>query len=764
MLFVIVITQDGSRRQHTFDKASVTLGRVPEGTDMALPGSAVSARHAVLARREDGWVVADLGSTNGTWVNGRRIEGPVRIGRDDVVQVGEFTLQVWEEGGAPAAVEVGAAATMAIQMPPPASRASTGISWATAKQGAPAEGAAAGADADVGSWSTMQAPVVNEATHGPESAQVAVAMAPSTRTASVCMSCGAPFAADALFCQSCGARRGEVQAAPVPVQQPAPSIEYDATGAIPVAPSPIGYEATGAIAVVAPSIEFDATGAMPVILAPAPSAVAPSQPAGTVQAPRAPTAIASAPPTPVVPSPPRTSVPATRVMHAHEVAAPAPAQAPLPIGATAPILVDPSGVAGFPSIVDAIRMAPAGSVIRVKPGVYGGCLVIDKPLTLIADGAPVVVESAEGPCLMSYAATGLVQGFTFRGVAGNTADAAVLVSRGALRLDRCEIVSSRGAALLVEGPESEPVVSSCAVRSAGAEGVLVRGGARPRIDGTDVAGSARAGICVQDGGVPVVTRCSVHDTQAQGLLVHGESAGTFEDCDVAGCKLAGVDVLSGGRPTVRRCRIRDSREGCGVIVQYAGGGLFEDCVITGHRLSAVEVREAGQPLFRRCSLSGSQLERGLYVYDNGLGVFEDCEMARNRRHGVGVRSGAQPVLRRCRVYGSLEAGGIYLYRQGSGTFDECEISGNQTFGVEVVEASLASLRRCRVHDNVAGALRASGNRALHAVECEFVGGAARALHMDAAARARLERCSFVGECVCSVDCTCDSEGSTFRQA
>ena len=45
------------------------LGRSPE-CDLALPNMTVSWRHAELRRAADGWVLTDLGSTNGTRVNG----------------------------------------------------------------------------------------------------------------------------------------------------------------------------------------------------------------------------------------------------------------------------------------------------------------------------------------------------------------------------------------------------------------------------------------------------------------------------------------------------------------------------------------------------------------------------------------------------------------------------------------------------------------------------------------------------------------------
>ena len=69
---------------------AVVIGRGP--VDIALDESDVSRRHASFGFGDHGFEVADLGSVNGTSVNGRRIEGtvPVRVG--DRIQVGRTVL------------------------------------------------------------------------------------------------------------------------------------------------------------------------------------------------------------------------------------------------------------------------------------------------------------------------------------------------------------------------------------------------------------------------------------------------------------------------------------------------------------------------------------------------------------------------------------------------------------------------------------------------------------------------------------------------
>ena len=76
--------------------APLTLGR--EDVDVLMDAPMVSRRHAVVRPVEGGLEIDDLGSTNGTWVNGERIDGVTRLAAGDVVGVGSVLAVVeWDE-------------------------------------------------------------------------------------------------------------------------------------------------------------------------------------------------------------------------------------------------------------------------------------------------------------------------------------------------------------------------------------------------------------------------------------------------------------------------------------------------------------------------------------------------------------------------------------------------------------------------------------------------------------------------------------------
>jgi pSer/pThr/pTyr-binding forkhead associated (FHA) protein len=67
-------------------EAGATIGR--EGCEIVLPDPEVSRRHAILRDADAGLLIEDLGSLNGTFVNGERIAAPVALKPGDTVQLG----------------------------------------------------------------------------------------------------------------------------------------------------------------------------------------------------------------------------------------------------------------------------------------------------------------------------------------------------------------------------------------------------------------------------------------------------------------------------------------------------------------------------------------------------------------------------------------------------------------------------------------------------------------------------------------------------
>ena len=78
----------------------LVVGRAAENP-IAIPDTSVSRRHALLRRVGGGWTVSDLGSGNGTLVNGELLAGPRRLYGGEEIIVGRTFLRFVARWSAP---------------------------------------------------------------------------------------------------------------------------------------------------------------------------------------------------------------------------------------------------------------------------------------------------------------------------------------------------------------------------------------------------------------------------------------------------------------------------------------------------------------------------------------------------------------------------------------------------------------------------------------------------------------------------------------
>ena len=88
---LVITRSDGTVQRLELTDQAVSFGRDEDNT-VCLDDDYTSSHHARISARERGWAVEDCGSTNGTWVDRKRITSPmplvpgmkVRIGRSEV--------------------------------------------------------------------------------------------------------------------------------------------------------------------------------------------------------------------------------------------------------------------------------------------------------------------------------------------------------------------------------------------------------------------------------------------------------------------------------------------------------------------------------------------------------------------------------------------------------------------------------------------------------------------------------------------------------
>jgi hypothetical protein len=105
-IFSLLMQLGPSRDEtRTIDAAEFVLGREP-GSDWVIDDVEVSRKHARLIFQNDGYAIEDLGSTNGSYVNGQRIRSIVALEPGVTIRLGENVLLFYDAVMDKSAVEV----------------------------------------------------------------------------------------------------------------------------------------------------------------------------------------------------------------------------------------------------------------------------------------------------------------------------------------------------------------------------------------------------------------------------------------------------------------------------------------------------------------------------------------------------------------------------------------------------------------------------------------------------------------------------------
>ena len=100
MARITLQTPDGNAFEAELSAALMTVGRA-EDNDLQIPDGSVSSHHGQFANEGGQWIFTDLGSTNGTKINGERVER-VELGDGANFEIGSVAAVFYED--APAAV------------------------------------------------------------------------------------------------------------------------------------------------------------------------------------------------------------------------------------------------------------------------------------------------------------------------------------------------------------------------------------------------------------------------------------------------------------------------------------------------------------------------------------------------------------------------------------------------------------------------------------------------------------------------------------
>lgn len=260
------------------------------------------------------------------------------------------------------------------------------------------------------------------------------------------------------------------------------------------------------------------------------------------------------------------------------------------------IIVSKLGGGQYTSIGEALKNAPYGTRISVRPGVYNESLEINRDVEIVGDGpiTQIVVEAVDNNCIYVKSGKVLIRGLTLRNrmTSKDNKYYAVTASGGELNLEDCDVTSSA-------------------------------------LTGVGIYGSGTKGF---------IRRCRVHDCAESGIYFYRNSEGVVEDCDVFNNGFANISIKEGADPTVSNSRIYNSKAS-GVYVYLNGKGTVEDSTIYGNTYSGVSISEGGDPLVNRCKINRNGYN-AVYAYKNARGTVQNSDLTGNKQGPFDIEKGS----------------------------------------------------------------------------------------------------------------------------
>lgn len=294
--------------------------------------------------------------------------------------------------------------------------------------------------------------------------------------------------------------------------------------------------------------------------------------------------------------------------------------------------------AQYSSITEAVKSAGPGTHILVKPGLYKESLLVDRPVSISADGqaGEVVVESIGSPCLVTRAARIKIRGLTLQSFIDDERNRyfAVDINSGQLTLEDCTISSDADACISIHGPGVNPEIRRCRVLDGGVYGVWVWDDAAGVIEECEISNCAGAGLVISGD-----TMEEARQLAAEILADISQGRNVINPPPAKNRGGAASKAGTGGMPHVLRCSISGGQDQ-GVWVHYKGRALIEHCRVFKNRGAGVWVDQGSEAAIRHSYINGNGRE-AIRVTGGSLTTVEDCDLSRNDNGPWAVERGCQ---------------------------------------------------------------------------------------------------------------------------
>ena len=328
-----------------------------------------------------------------------------------------------------------------------------------------------------------------------------------------------------------------------------------------------------------------------------------------------------------------------------------------PASPSGPIVVSHKSDGQFSKISEAVKNAPEGSRILIRPGLYNDSIVIDKKLEIIGDGelSEIIIESTDAHCMLIDTPEAFINGLTLRSRRVEAGDQGLY---GTLRVK-----------------SGLPVIYDC-----------------------DISSDASGCISVDGKANPTIRKCIIHNSPQDGISFEEHSSGLVEDCEIHDTGSHGICVWGKANLTIRRCRVSNCRDLDGFGFTDGATGLVEECEITDN-IIGVLIQDEANPIIRNCIFSNC--ETGISAYSMGKGSLGSCDISKCKEHGIKVDAKSNLTAKGCKIH-DCGKHGVVVTTNSIAKFENCDIYSNKSAGIGAVEQCEINLISCNIHNNDLG--------------------------------------------------------------
>jgi hypothetical protein len=403
----------------------------------------------------------------------------------------------------------------------------------------------------------------------------------------------------------------------------------------------------------------------------------------------------------------------------------------------------------------ALRAATDGAVVAVSPGRYEESLILDRSVTLVADGDRGAVEIVGmlGPAVHARAGAPVVRGVTLRGKTDS--DVAVSISGGEPMLDDCDVATGR---IEIAGTATARL-HGCRIHDASSVGVLVLDSAGAELTKCVVEEIEGTALVVAQSARVIMVHSVLGRSSGHGAVVQGLAALILQDCEVRHSGECGLLVEDRGRLTLRTSRIHDVGSH-GIAFQgddsvLSGGGSDQSAPAQGSPPGFGSEADGDwgvdetddDPVspsatsFARLSIHDSDVRRtgAIGVTAGGFGLL-DLQRSKFRntaKVGVLITDTVRARMRDCHVSDTTSSG-VVARGQSWLRAHKCTITAATANGVFLGDESHAELLGCRVTGSKFSAIHAGGTTVASLVDCHVEGTPEHGIRANERAMLRIE--------------------------